>query len=129
MIPFDRYSSYNHLKRITAWIFRFIECCRSREHRVGVLSHLSTEELVKADNYWMALSQSDHFFLEIESLKIVSIAPESSPQFVLHPFVDSDRSMHSDPPAAILVAIWSPALAQCVGENPVECMLIGDAMS
>ena len=38
----------------------------------------------------MALLQSDHFFLEIESLKIVSIAPESSPQFVLHPFVDSD---------------------------------------
>ena len=27
LIPFDRYSSFNHLKRVTAWIFRFIDNC------------------------------------------------------------------------------------------------------
>ena len=52
--------------------------------------HLTTEELIKADNYWISLSQKDHFFLEIESLKNNSITSESSPLFMLHPFVDSN---------------------------------------
>ena len=90
VIAFDRYSSFNHLKGITAWIFRFIENCRNREYRKGASPHLTTEELVKAENYWTSLSQKDHFSLEIESLKNNSLPPESSPLFVLHPFVDAD---------------------------------------
>ena len=52
--------------------------------------HLTTEEVIKADNYCISLSQKDHFSLEIESFKNNSIVSESSPLFVLHPFVDSN---------------------------------------
>ena len=89
LIPFDRYSSFNHLKRVTAWIFRFIDNCHRRQRREGISPHLTTEELAKARNYWISLSQRDHFCLEIESLKNDSITPESSSLFVLHPFMDS----------------------------------------
>ena len=90
VIVFDWYSSFNHLKGITAWIFRYIENCHNREYRKGTSPHLTTEELVKAENYWTSLSQKDHFSLEMESLKNNSLPPESSPLFVLHPFVDAD---------------------------------------
>ena len=50
--------------------------------------HLTTEELIKADNYWISLSQKEHFSLEIESLENDSITSESGPLFMLHPFVD-----------------------------------------
>ena len=71
-------------------IFRYIKNCRNPEYRERASRHLTIEELVKAENYWISLSQRDHFSLEIESLKNKSLAPESSPLFVLHPFVDSD---------------------------------------
>ena len=89
LIPFNRYSSFNHLKRVTAWIFRFIDNCHHRQRREGISPHLTTEELAKARNYWISLSQRDHFCLEIESLKNNSITLESSSLFVLHPFMDS----------------------------------------
>ena len=47
VIAFDRYSSFNRLKGITAWIFRFIENCRNPEYRERASLHLTTEELVK----------------------------------------------------------------------------------
>ena len=63
--------------------------CHRRQRHEGISPHLTTEELAKARNYWISLSQRDHFCLEIESLKNDSITPESSSLFVLHPFMDS----------------------------------------
>ena len=89
VIRFDRYSSFDHLKRVTAWIFRFLDLSRNGGNRKEGSPHLTSEELVKAETYWVSLSQRAHFSQEIESLQSNSPTPESSPLFVLHPFVDS----------------------------------------
>ena len=87
LIPFNRYSSFDHLKRVTAWVFRFIDICR--HHHEVESPHLTTDELVKAEGYWIRLSQEDHFSSDIQSLNKNSSTRESSPLFVLHPYLDS----------------------------------------
>ena len=90
LVHFDQYSSFNRLKRITAWILRFIHNCHNKERHKKVHPHLTTEELAKAEMYWISLLQKDHFSVEIKSLKGNATIPESSPLFTLHPFLDSD---------------------------------------
>ena len=90
LIAFDRYSSFNHLKRITAWIFRFINNCRHQEHHQGISQCLTTEDLARVEEYWISLSQKDCFCQDIESLKNDSVIHKSSPLFALHPFMDSN---------------------------------------
>ena len=90
IIPLDRFSSFNQLKRITAWILRFIENCRSREHRDSLSPHLCTEELMKAESYWISLIQKEHFSTEIFSLQTNLDIHQSSVLFTLHPFLDSN---------------------------------------
>ena len=87
LIPFDRYSSFDHLKYVTAWVFRFIDICR--HHHEVESPHLTTDELVKAESYWIRLSQEDHFSSDIQSLNKNFSTRESSPLFVLHPYLDS----------------------------------------
>lgn len=88
IISVDQYSSYSRLKRITAWVFRFIENCRNRE---GKNSHpsLMPNELHTAENYWLSLVQGEQFAKELESLKANRDLPKTSPLLHLHPFVDS----------------------------------------
>ena len=69
IIPLDQYSSFNRLKCVTAWILCFIENCRNRLRREGLIIHLSVEELIKAENYWISLVQKEYFALEISSLR------------------------------------------------------------
>ena len=83
IIPFNRYSTYN-LKRVTAWIFRFIQNCRNPEIHKEAPTYLTTEELFKADNYWISHSQWDHFPLGIKSLNHNSTSPEGRALFTLH---------------------------------------------
>ena len=52
IIPMDRFSSFTRLKRVTAWMFRFINHCRTPSKRQSV-SYLTTEELVAAEAYWL----------------------------------------------------------------------------
>ena len=87
----SHHSSYTRLKRITAWIFRFIANSRDRKFRECAPTHLTTEELIKAETYWLSLSQRDNFPMEISSLKNGSAVQESSPLFALHPFLDSNQ--------------------------------------
>ena len=91
LIPFDRFSSFNHLKRVTAWILRFIENCRANARKVSkVSSHLTVSELQKADVYWLTTIQGQHFGKEITSLKKGRRLRKSSPLIPLHPFLDDD---------------------------------------
>ena len=89
VIPLNCHSSYIRLKRVTAWMFRFIQNCRNQESQ-RITSYLTTEELLWADHYWILYSQQDHFSPEIESLRLNSTIPESSSLFPLHPFIDSN---------------------------------------
>lgn len=51
LIPVDRYSSFTHLKRVTAWVLRFIRKCRSKELQGKMFHPLSTVELKEAEYY------------------------------------------------------------------------------
>ena len=90
MIPFEQYSDFNHLKRMTAWILRFTKNCRSgTQKRLTPL--LSTEELHEAEYYWISIIQNDHFQNETQTLKQESPLKKSSPLLPLHPFLDSNN--------------------------------------
>ncbi len=61
----ERFSSFTHLKRVTAWIFRFVRNCRSNDGRGR--GHLSVDELMQAERYWVTVAQ-DSYAEEIKSL-------------------------------------------------------------
>ena len=87
LIPFDRFSSFSHLKRVTAWIMRFIKNCRTK---ASSESHLSVLELQKAEVYWLMLAQRQHFMKEITYIKKGRQLHKSSPLIPLHPFLDAE---------------------------------------
>ena len=91
LIPLDRFSSFTRLQRVTAWALRFVNNCRipedQWEHRV--LTHLTVQELIAAENNWFRFSQEENFPQEIQSLKAGSHLDKSSPLISLHPFLDS----------------------------------------
>ena len=64
-IPVDRYSSFDRLKRVTAWILRFVNNCRNRSQKKT--SPLSIGELKAAERYWIKIIQDTHFLEEIRS--------------------------------------------------------------
>ena len=56
LIPVDKFSSFTHYKRITAWIIRFIYNCRARSRGyVPKDGCLTTSELTQAANYWYSV--------------------------------------------------------------------------
>ena len=73
IISFSRFSSFTKMKRISAWILRFINNCHSRipnsNRQTVSSSSLTTEEVASAEIYWLSLSQMEHFQYEIQYLK------------------------------------------------------------
>lgn len=65
IIPYDYFSSFARLKRVTAWVLRFIHNCQN-ERRSG---HLSVKEMESVEAYWLSLAQGDSFAAEIQNLK------------------------------------------------------------
>ena len=90
VIPFEQYSDFNHLKRITAWILRFTKNCHSGTQKC-LTPLLSTKELHEAEYYWISIIQNDHFQNEIQTLKQERLLKKSSPLLPLHPFLDSNK--------------------------------------
>lgn len=71
LIPIDRYSSYSHLKRITAWMLRFVNNTRSklRGQPTCALQCLLVHELQAAERYWFLFVQTHHFSKELDDIK------------------------------------------------------------
>ena len=86
IIPLDRYSSFTKLKRVTAWIKRFIDNCHSQSPIR--CSSLSADEMSGAEGYWLTLSQWDHFENEFNSLKSDRTINRASILVSFSPFVD-----------------------------------------
>ena len=91
IIPIDRFSSFNHLKRVTAWILRFIQNSRMKRHADRNKSNLSTSELQTAEDYWIKLIQLAHFESDMITLQRKGTLPPSSSLLPLQPFIDSSR--------------------------------------
>ena len=85
-IPLNRYSDFNHLKRITAWIIHFINRCQKKNI---MTNHLSTKELRDAVAYWVKYSQRECFVSELKVIKNEKQLPASSILRSLNPFIDA----------------------------------------
>ena len=85
----SNYSSFARLKRITAWILRFVQNWRS--HKLGPkqnhVTYFTAQELYQAELRLCSIVQRDY---EIESLKGKSYVDKSSPLLNLRPFIDSE---------------------------------------
>ena len=60
IISMNHYSDFNHLKRIMAWILRFVDNCQSSKrdtHQVNKSFILSVKEVELAEKYWIKLPQ------------------------------------------------------------------------
>ena len=90
VIPLNQFSSFDRLKRVTAWILRFVNNCRPNAIRC-LTSSLSVDELFKAESYWISIVQETHFKEEIQLLRKQSEIPPSSYLRSLHPIMDSNN--------------------------------------
>ena len=76
----DHYSSFNRVKRVTAWIRRFIHNCQTP---------VSVSELNQAEAYWLVESQQERFATEMDALRRDQSISNSSPLVPFRPFLDS----------------------------------------
>ena len=89
VIPVNHYSSFTRLKRVTVWILRFVYNCQAaKKNLTRISSPLTTNEMKRAESYWVSFTQAIHFTREIGALKAKVNIPTSSPLRFLNPFLD-----------------------------------------
>ena len=89
-MPFNHYSTFSRLQRLTGWIFRFINNCHNQRSSIIRCFYLSVDKLSQAERYWIAISQSDSFPHELcilQSDRDVNL-PNNSALKSLNPFLD-----------------------------------------
>ncbi len=91
IISNDQFSSYQHLRRITAWILRFIHNTRIKNPTERSKTHLTMPELQLAENYWIKVIQSTHFASDLTSIQDKDTLSKSSSLLPLQPFLDSSN--------------------------------------
>ena len=89
------YSSWLKLKRIQAWVDRFIENCQKLKTD-RMTGELSADELNQAEIKLIKETQSSYFTEEYESLKHEKALSSSSKLLGLQPKLDSHGLMRSD---------------------------------
>ena len=96
LIPFDRFSTFTRLKRVTAWVLRFLNNTRALASGKSVLDdppHLTVSELITAESYWISISQQEHFSDEINLLRADQPLPKNSILLPFRPFLDKPHSI------------------------------------
>ena len=91
VIPVSQYSSFSRLKRVTAWITRFVKNCHQPKEQRNLSHTLQTQEISEAEGYWIAVVQKKHFPEELKALKKQTPLTASSFLLALHPILDSDN--------------------------------------
>ena len=86
LIDLSRYSSFTRLKRVTAWIFRFVSNCHPGRPRSS--GPLSVAELTVVETHLLSSAQSQSFRTEINALERGKPVSNASCLRTLHPFVD-----------------------------------------
>ncbi|KAJ8911369.1 hypothetical protein NQ315_011662, partial [Exocentrus adspersus] len=88
--PFERFSDLNRIKRVCAYVLRFIKNCRS--DRVDrKLTCLNVEEVDEAFSKLILIAQADSFSDEYNALQRDQSLPSTSKILSLHPFLDNHR--------------------------------------
>ena len=91
-IPVNCYSKFTVLKRVTAWMFRFIKNVRSPTS-ASFVRHpsLTVADLVAAENYWISVIQKESFPEVFDLLRAKLPFPKSSRLLHLRPFLDDSQ--------------------------------------
>ena len=90
VISLAQFSSFNRLKRVTVWIMRFVRACQKKS---TLKLSLTTEELQRAETYWLQIIQQHYFPTEIEMLQKKGSIAKSSALLPLQPFIDSSTNL------------------------------------
>ena len=89
LFPLSRFSSFVKLTRVTAWVFRFFSACK-KSLQTSLNGPLTTQEVVKAEGYWLSVAQRDSFSEDVKHLKRSNVVATKSKLKTLHPFLDSE---------------------------------------
>ncbi|XP_017487262.1 PREDICTED: uncharacterized protein LOC108375628 [Rhagoletis zephyria] len=87
LTPFDRYSSFQRLKRIIAWILRFSDNCKQTTGK-RKLAWLDSSDLERADLVICRAVQINAYGEDYESLKLHGCVGRSSRLWKLTPYLD-----------------------------------------
>lgn len=106
MLLLHAFSDWQKIVRITAYVLRYVNNLRWKaakkrkmktvqcKHRTG--KYISTEERLKAANYWIRIAQMQHYKPEIECLKSKDDKfPQKSKIAALKPFLDADGMLRA----------------------------------
>ena len=85
IIPTTRYSSFGKLKRVTAWIFRFVRNLSCPESERCLSPCLSVTKLSSAEDYWLMIAQREGLSNEYGALKNGQPISRSSKLLPFHP--------------------------------------------
>ena len=89
IVSLQQFSSFSRLKRVTAWVHRFINNCRKPMKDRSPSLYLSTPELAVSETYWILITQHEAFATEVHRLTMKLPLTKSSRIFSLHPFIDN----------------------------------------
>ena len=93
LLLLERISNYERLKRVKAWIRRFVNNCRaSKNNKTLELGHLTNAELTAAEEQWIALAQQSAFPKEIAILRGGKEVVNGQ-LLALHPFINKKGLM------------------------------------
>ncbi len=90
VISVDRYSSFERLRRVVAWIIRFISNCLPHKFKHISSSHLTVPELHITETKLCSIVQTDHYSTEIRSIKLNKPLSKGNCWLPLSPILDSD---------------------------------------
>ena len=92
IVSTTQYSSFEKLKRITAWIFRFVKNLHSPVS-VYLSPFLLVTELSSAENYWLMIAQKESLPNEYNALKNGEPISKSSRLLPFRPIFDENHSI------------------------------------
>ena len=93
VIPTTRFSNFTHLKRVTAWILRFVKNLCSTVSGRCLSPHLTVPELKSAEDYWLMIVQRESFPKERDALEKGQPLPKNSRLLPFRPIWDKDHSV------------------------------------
>ncbi|KAK3704312.1 hypothetical protein QZH41_007496 [Actinostola sp. cb2023] len=97
LLDAERFSNWVKLLRVTAWVLRFVTTLKASRGKTvrGKVDEqqsdsLTTEEMERAEKYWICRVQRNEFHEDCEELKTGKALSKSSRLKALDPFLDQD---------------------------------------
>ena len=92
----DRFSNYNWLRRVTAWMLHFVHNCSSRAGCRITSANQATNQLLTEEQHWLRRVQQLKFGEEIVTLRKGNPLPRSIKLLPLHSILDNQGVLRVD---------------------------------